>query len=222
MANLLNPKQVTAYLKAAGWRCAQATIYRHAADGKIPACADGSFSIADVEAYAENTLDRIDTVQAPTGDAAATVSCLEPGLDSALIRLRQAEVMAFQRWTSAVDSGKAPEAVFKSYAQALELLRKAEKNLLDLQKERGDLVPQANAKEWMLRRIVAAKTGLLDLPGKMAPQLEGLPWPKIQKLLEREIRHAISRLEPDAVAVVEPGVGSAGGSESVAMGGGAS
>lgn len=219
---LQNPKQITTYLKSAGWKAAQATIYRHAADGKIPARPDGTYSIEDVEAYAADNLERVE----PKGETAPPIdavdACLNPGLDSALVRLRAAEVMAYQRWTRAVESGKAPEAVFKSYAQALELLRKAEKNLLDLQKERGDLVPQADAKEWMLRRVIAAKTGLLDLPGKMAPQLEGLPWPKIQRLLEREIRHAISRLGSDDGAVVGAGLGPASGSEPMAMGGGAS
>jgi len=220
---LRNPRQITAYLKASGWKAVQATVYRHAADGKIPAGPDGTYSIEDVEAYAAGNMER---VEEPKGESSAGIeavdTCMDPGLDSALVRLRAAEVMAYQRWTKAVESGKAPEAVFKSYAQALELLRKAEKNLLDLQKERGDLVPQADAKEWMLRRVIAAKTGLLDLPGKMAPQLEGLPWPKIQRLLEKEIRHAVARLGADDGAVVGAGLGSAGGPEPVAMGGGAS
>jgi hypothetical protein len=49
----------------------------------------------------------------------------------------------------------------------------------------------------MLTQITATKSTLLNLPGKLAPQLENQPWPKIQKKLEEEIRFALDKLSSE-------------------------
>jgi hypothetical protein len=84
---------------------------------------------------------------------------------------------------------------FKDWQTALDLLRKAEKNLTDHLTQQKDLLPALEVKTWLARKIEATKSTLLDLPGKIAPELEGLPWPEIQKRLTEEIRDALGKLQ---------------------------
>ena len=141
-------------------------------------------------------------------------SCGDVGLDAALVRLRQSEALGYKKW---MDEQNAQ--TFKNYAQAVELLRKAEKNLVDLQKERRELLPKSEVKTWLFRQIISAKATLTNLPGKLAPQLEGQPWPKIQQRLEEEIQSALSKLSSDIDAPVDGGLEASGEPEPVAMGG---
>lgn len=203
---LPNVNQVFEYLFAQGWRCTRPTVNRHAKAGKIPANGAGEFSISDVETYAVSHFERVGGTAkaadaAPSGDEPTAVLpevSMELGLDAALGRLRAAEFTAYSEWKKGLGQGAASAPMFRSYSQSIELLRKAEKNLLDLQKERKTLMPASEVKEWMVHRIMGAKTILLNLPGKLAPQLEGLPWPKIQERLEEEIRNALERLAADS------------------------
>ena len=80
------------------------------------------------------------------------------------------------------------------YMTALDLLRKAEKNLTDHLTQQRELLPASEVKTWMSGMITAAKQTLLNIPGKLAPQLENQPWPKIQKRLEEEIRFALEKI----------------------------
>jgi len=229
-AALPNVNRVFEWLLARGWDCTRATVNRHAGKGLIRRNASGEYPLDAVLEYARNHWRIINPAlavpeaPAPSGGADRSVDPppevgMEPGLDPALSRLRQAEVMAFQRWGRAMEDGNAPEAVFRSYAQAVELLRKAEKNLLDLQRERRELLPKSEVKTWLFRQIVSAKATLTNLPGKLAPQLEGLPWPIIQKKLEQEILHALGKLSSDIDAPMDPGLETAGEPEPMAMGG---
>jgi len=108
------------------------------------------------------------------------------GLEGALARLRHAEKHSYETWT---DSGNVSD--LKSWHGALDLLRKAEDNLLVVLTKKRDLLPAGEVQTWIGRRVDAAKGALLDIPGRVAPSLEGLPWPDIQKILEREIREAL-------------------------------
>jgi len=108
------------------------------------------------------------------------------GLEGALARLRHAEKHSYETWTG---SGNVSD--LKSWHGALDLLRKAEDNLLVVLVKRRDLLPAAEVQTWIGRRVDAAKGSLLDMPGRVSPGLEGLPWPEIQKILEREIREAL-------------------------------
>ena len=108
------------------------------------------------------------------------------GLEGALARLRHAEKYSYECWT-----GTGSVSDLKAWHGALDLLRKAEDNLLVVLTKRRDLLPAAEVQSWMGRKIEAAKAALLDMPGRVAPGLEGLPWPEIQKLLEHEIRAAL-------------------------------
>ncbi|MDZ7759937.1 MAG: hypothetical protein U5L00_06740 [Desulfovermiculus sp.] len=119
----------------------------------------------------------------------------ELGLEGALTRLREAERRTYQLWIKALYDGQPDQNVhFQTWRQAVDLLRKAEGNLLQVLEQRRDLLPADEVKVWMSRQIEVAKSTLLDLPGKLAPSLENLPWSEIQKTLDEEIRHALSRL----------------------------
>jgi len=114
------------------------------------------------------------------------------GLEAALERLRNAEAKAHAKWESAFnvddpDSG----TYFRSWQQSLELLRKAEASLLELLRERRELLPTGEVKQWMGRQIETAKGRLLEIPAKVAPLAEGMEWAELQQLLETEIREAL-------------------------------
>lgn len=117
------------------------------------------------------------------------------GLEAALERLRQAEQATFQKWQTAFkDNRKEAPMFFKDWQMALDLLRKAEKNLTEHLTQQRELLPASEVKTWMSGMITAAKQTLLNIPGKLAPQLENQPWPKIQKRLEEEIRFALEKI----------------------------
>lgn len=221
---LRNVNRVFTWLSERGWDCTRVSIHRHAAKGLIRRNAAGEFALTDVLDYARNHW-RIDNpalavpeAQAASGSEIRPVDLApvstELGLDPALDRLRQAELMAFQEWQANPSA-----TVFRSYGQAVELLRKAEKNLIDLQRERRELLPKSEVKTWLFRQIVSAKSTLTNIPGKLAPQLEGLPWPKIQAKLEEEILHALGKLSSDIDAPVDGGLEAPGHAEPLAVGG---
>jgi hypothetical protein len=133
----------------------------------------------------------IDPVSRETGNE-------DIGLEAALERLRQAEQATFAKWRESFNANmKESPVFFKDWQTALDLLRKAEKNLSDYLCQRRDLLPAAQVRAWMLTQITATKSTLLNLPGKLAPQLENQPWPKIQKKLEEEIRFALDKLSSE-------------------------
>jgi hypothetical protein len=131
----------------------------------------------------------IDPVSRETGNE-------DIGLEAALERLRQAEQATFAKWRESFNANmKESPVFFKDWQTALDLLRKAEKNLTDHLTQQKDLLPALEVKTWLARKIEATKSTLLDLPGKTAPELEGLPWPEIQKRLTEEIRDALGKLQ---------------------------
>ncbi|WP_031386502.1 hypothetical protein [Desulfonatronum thiodismutans] len=119
----------------------------------------------------------------------APANLTEEGLDAALARLRWAEKATFAAFQEARD-GKS----LKAWSGALDLLRKLEGNVIEVLQSRRELLPASEVKTWLGRQIDAAKSSLLDLPGRLAPGLEGLPWPEMQKIMEREIREALRGL----------------------------
>lgn len=131
----------------------------------------------------------IDPVSRETGNE-------DIGLEAALERLRQAEQATFAKWRESFNANmKESPVFFKDWQTALDLLRKAEKNLTDHLTQQKDLLPALEVKTWLARKIEATKSTLLDLPGKIAPELEGLPWPEIQKRLTEEIQDALGKLQ---------------------------
>lgn len=223
-AALPNVNRVYEWLLARGWDCTRASVNRHAVKGLIRRNAAGEFALEDVLDYAKNHWHvgnpalAVPEVQAASGGEVRPVDLAlvntDLGLDPAVDRLRQAELLAFQEWQSNPSA-----TVFRSYGQAVELLRKAEKNLIDLQRERRELLPKSEVKTWLFRQIISAKSTLTNIPGKLAPQLEGLPWPKIQAKLEEEILHALGKLSSDPDAPVGGGLEAPSHVEPLAVGG---
>lgn len=221
-AALPNYNRLFQFLHSRGWNCTRATVYRHAKAGRIRTNDAGEFPVDAALEYARDNWQLVNPAlsvpEAEPGPADMAAqsfeTCGDIGLDAALVRLRQSEFLAHQKWMNEPSS-----QAFKSYSQAVELLRKAEKNLLDLQRERRELLAKAEVKTWLFRQIINAKATLSNLPGKLAPQLEGQPWPKIQNKLEEEIRSALEKLSSDIDAPVDGGLEAPCESESVAMGG---
>lgn len=228
-AALPNYNRLFQFLLSKGWNCTRATVYRHAKAGRIRTNDAGEFPMDAALEYARDHWHLVNpALSVPEvkpgprpGDMSDQAHVFEPcgdvGLDAALVRLRQSEVLGYQKWMN-----EPSPQTFKSYSQSVELLRKAEKNLLDLQKERRELLSKDEVKIWLYRQIISAKATLTNLPGKLAPQLEGQPWPQIQKKLEEEIRNALSKLSCDIDAPVGGGLEASSEPEPVAMGGGQS
>lgn len=228
-AALPNYNRVYQFLLSKGWNCTRATVYRHAKAGRIRTNDAGEFPMDAALEYARDHWHLVNPAlsvpeaklgQGHTGmgdQARVFEPCGDVGLDAALVRLRQSEALGYQKWMDEPN----PQT-FRSYSQSMELLRKAEKNLLDLQKERRELLSKDEVKTWMYRQIISAKSTLTNLPGKLAPQLEGQPWPKILQRLEEEIQSALAKLSSDIDAPMDGGLEASGEPEPVAMGGGQS
>ena len=114
--------------------------------------------------------------------------------------LRNAEAQTYQAWQNSLAAGKPSATLLRSYTQAAEALRKFERSILDLQLAQREVLPKDEVKIWLYRQIASAKGTLTNLPGKLAPQLEGLSWQEIQRKLEEEINHALSKLSSDPCA----------------------
>lgn len=224
-AALPNSNRVYQFLFSKGWNCTRATVYRHAKAGIIRTNDAGEFPVPAALEYAREHWQLANPAlsvpeaksypkSADMNDHARAETCGDVGLDAALVRLRQSEALGYQKWMDEPN----PQT-FRSYSQSMELLRKAEKNLLDLQKERRELLPKSEVKSWLFRQIISAKATLTNLPGKLAPQLEGMPWPQIQRKLEEEIQNALTKLSSDIDGHMGGGMEASGESEPVAVGG---
>jgi hypothetical protein len=111
------------------------------------------------------------------------------GLEGGLARLRHAEMHSYNCWS---ETGSVSD--LKAWHGALDLLRKAEDNLISVLERRKELLPAGEVRSALATMVEAAKSSLLDLPGRVAPSLEGLPWPEIKKALDIELREVLRGL----------------------------
>lgn len=119
----------------------------------------------------------------------------ELGISPALDRLRSAEALAHQAWLDAHKKADPSVATrHKEWQQCLEALRRMEQSLLEVLETRRELLPTSEVKNWMATQIERSKAALLDIPAKVAPELEGMTWPQIQKRLREEISDALKDL----------------------------
>lgn len=167
---------------------------------------DKSFSLVDVcrwlsdRAYRGKAKQRaweiLRAYQPPSEDEkVAQTEPQELGISPALDRLRNAEALAHQAWLDA--HKKADPSVasrHKEWQQCLEALRRMEQSLLEVLETRRELLPTSEVKNWMATQIERSKAALLDVPAKIAPELEGMTWPQIQKRLREEISDALKDL----------------------------
>lgn len=122
---------------------------------------------------------------------AATKKVKEVGIEAALKRIRNMEESAhkniedtFQKM-GVMDANK-----IKVWKELLLALRECEAGFLKVLVERRELVKRKEVTDWLTGMIENTKTMLLNIPASLAPSLEGLPWPEIQKALEKELRNA--------------------------------
>lgn len=121
------------------------------------------------------------------------------GIEAGVKRLRVAEESLHRVWVQSKEEERPDAQVhFRNWQESLDLLSRAEQALTKHLKELGTLTQTATFKALMKRNIEAAKSILLDVPGRVAPQCENLPWPQIQKLLEGEVRRALEKLAATA------------------------
>lgn len=125
----------------------------------------------------------------------AKVRAGKQGIEAGVKRLRAAEESLHRAWVQSKEEERADAQVrFRNWQEALDLLTRAEQGLVKYLKEMETLTETAKFKALMKRNIEAAKSILLDVPGRVAPQCENLPWPQIQKLLEGEVRRTLEKL----------------------------
>jgi hypothetical protein len=119
----------------------------------------------------------------------------ESGLVAALERARQAEVDAY---TAHIDHLRINNSIntnaLDAWQKTLEILRRCENDFTKVLEMRKELISYKKVQSWLQPLVEQTKMQLLNLPSKLAPQLENLPWHEIQKKLEEEIRDAISKL----------------------------
>lgn len=117
------------------------------------------------------------------------------GIKEAVERLRTEEVEAHARYSRARSSND-PEAatLLDEWRDSCEFLSKAEPSLLKFLRECGEVAPVTEFEKYMAKTIQAVKSAFLALPSKLAPTLEGLEWPKIQKILESEVEAVFAKL----------------------------
>lgn len=119
----------------------------------------------------------------------------ELGLEAALSRIKAMEQRLHGQLIDTIDSkGFDVAPKLKSWQDSCELLRKTEGDCLKVLEEQKRLMDVDQVKSWLSKKLETAKAYLLNLPAKVAPGLDGLPWHEIQKRLEVEVRNALTKL----------------------------
>jgi hypothetical protein len=120
----------------------------------------------------------------------------EVGMQNALIRAQQAELTAYNLYNeSLTKTGVVSVAALESWQKTLDILRKCETDFGRALERRRVLVERVKVQEFLEPMLENTKQKLLNLPSKIAPSLEGLPWHEIQTRIEQEIRDVIEALQ---------------------------
>lgn len=119
----------------------------------------------------------------------------EFGLKGALYRVRLMEKLVYKEAKSKLT----PEAL-DNWSRLVGDLIKTEEKILKILRERKELVAVAAVNKWLASRLEYLKTTLLNIPAKVAPALDGMPWTVIQNKLNEEIRDSVEKIrnfDPD-------------------------
>lgn len=65
---------------------------------------------------------------------------------------------------------------------------------MEVQEQRGELLPALEAREAWRGEVTRCRTKLLAIPNKIGPQLVGQPLPEMVAILAREVNEALSEL----------------------------
>ena len=124
-----------------------------------------------------------------------TGSLPETGIEKALERARIAELKAYQMYEEVVaKTGIISVNSLDAWQKTLDVLRKCEMDFTKVLERRRVLITKKEVQDWLEPMIEQTKTMLLNLPAKLAPGLENLPWHEIQARLDQEIRDVIAKL----------------------------
>ena len=131
----------------------------------------------------------------PAPRAAVSPSANAPvGFADNLQAFREAVQDCHRRYLDAVRDGEEMliQQALRTWGVSMETLRKAETSVLDIEKERGRLVPLATAKEFQVSVWTAVKQKLLTLGARLAPTLVNVSSQKIiQDALDTEARQIL-------------------------------
>ena len=117
------------------------------------------------------------------------------GLMPALERARAAELAAYDAHMKIFnEQGITSASALDAWQKTLDILRKCETDFTKVLERRRELIEIKKVQEWIEQKIELVKTIFLNVPAKLAPALEGLPWHEIQKRLDQELRDAIGKL----------------------------
>ena len=117
------------------------------------------------------------------------------GLMPALERARAAELAAYDAHMKIFnEQGITSASALDAWQKTLDILRKCETDFTKVLERRRELIEIKKVQEWIEQKIELIKTIFLNVPAKLAPALEGLPWHEIQKRLDQELRDAIGKL----------------------------
>lgn len=120
---------------------------------------------------------------------------LLPGMIAALERAREAEVVAYEMYNHALQvTGVISVNSLDAWQKTLDILRKCETDFNRVLERQRLLIEKKEVQDWLEPMIEQTKTMLLNLPAKLAPSLEGLPWHEIQQRLDQEVRDVITKL----------------------------
>lgn len=65
---------------------------------------------------------------------------------------------------------------------------------LEFEERARALLPADKVRTLIARGVEVVKSRFLDLPGRVAPMVDGLPWHETQKILDREVRRVLEGL----------------------------
>jgi len=125
-----------------------------------------------------------------------TISCNKVlGMTAALERAKNAEVNAHEVYQNTYkETGIIDVASLDAWQRTLEVLRKCETDFTKVMEKQKFLVERSAVQSFVETMVENTKTILLNLPSKMAPSLDGLPWQDIQERLTLEVRDIIDGL----------------------------
>lgn len=115
----------------------------------------------------------------------------EVGIEHALNRIRQLEVILAKKVREAIDDPASTADALRSWNQTLEILRKTEVDSLKVLEEQKQLVRMDEVKELYNKGIVPVKTRLMALPSQLSRSLENQDSTTIQKILTNSIAKAL-------------------------------